>query len=843
MADRYFKDYPDPKKGQSVPRATSAPPVLELSSQNLFAFRADYPPFFSELRPDGYYNNGHYPFEQFPHPFHNPYEEDYHQNNDMVVKRIFNERYASDGSDPDRYGRNVDSQYENEVGGVTCTLLQDFDFLQADDAQSSIYTPPNSLPKKLANMCLEDISVEEVKVPETGHTVKHESFSSTDDLMALGASPHSSSRMIQPHRNQNFVNDHREAFSRLIWEEDPSTQSASSLVHSPIPTKKSGLQQLLNPEQQQHKDLQARNLQAGKPFQKKIQSLPQSPLIQFQAEQKQPYFQQQSHFQHQTIGHPYMPQQTHPQWPQLQPHPLYPVHQMMPPHKQIGTAPMIQQQHEVSILQSHSQPLLQQFSQAQSSSPRDSGTVPENKVEERKQVEQEFHEKPEPVKNSNRKQGKKEEPSSQQTEVEKAQHENGYEGALSSEDAPESHPLSPARGGRTSPSPANGKNKGSQSKTKNQPRAQSGPAANHPGKVTRPQPSATKAPQRSPSTTVEQEPEDSGSSSSRFTTLEQVIGQIYPLCKDQHGCRFLQKKLEENNAQTVDAIFTEVIDHIVELMTDPFGNYLCQKLLEFCNDNQRLIIIERVSKEMVGISQNMHGTRAVQKMIEYLNSAQQIQLVTTALTGSVVLLIQDLNGNHVIQRCLNRLSPQDNQFIYDAVAANCVEVATHRHGCCVLQRCIDHASESQKVQLVKEITVNALTLVQDPYGNYVVQYVLDLPKEKYNHFSASLIKRFSGHLTELSTQKFSSNVIEKCLSVSDLKTRTWMVNEFLEGENLLVMLQDPFANYVIQTCLNVTEPGQHTRLVEAIRPHLALLRNTPYGKRIQKQDPERKGGE
>lgn len=108
-----------------------------------------------------------------------------------------------------------------------------------------------------------------------------------------------------------------------------------------------------------------------------------------------------------------------------------------------------------------------------------------------------------------------------------------------------------------------------------------------------------------------------------------------------------------------------------------------------------------------------------------------------ALSMHVVTLIKDLNGNHVIQKCLNRLIPEDNQvcglasglcfplliryaqFIYNAVAAHCVEVATHRHGCCVLQRCIDHASDSQRIQLVTEITFNALTLVQDPYGNYV----------------------------------------------------------------------------------------------------------------------------
>lgn len=191
---------------------------------------------------------------------------------------------------------------------------------------------------------------------------------------------------------------------------------------------------------------------------------------------------------------------------------------------------------------------------------------------------------------------------------------------------------------------------------------------------------------------------------------------------------------------------------------DRFGNYLCQKLLEFCGDEQRTIIAENVAPELVNISLNMHGTRAVQKMIEFLSTPQKIATVVIALNPSVITLIKDLNGNNVIQKCLNRFASEDNQFIYNAISAHCVEVATHRHGCCVLQRCVDHASVSQKIQLVREITYNALTLVQDPYGNYVVQYVLDLAD---SHFTDDLIRRFIGNVCALSVKKVSSNVMEK----------------------------------------------------------------------------------
>lgn len=235
--------------------------------------------------------------------------------------------------------------------------------------------------------------------------------------------------------------------------------------------------------------------------------------------------------------------------------------------------------------------------------------------------------------------------------------------------------------------------------------------------------------------------------------IEDLQGELLNLCKDQHGCRYLQKKLEEGEAAHRDMIFHETYGHFPELMIDPFGNYLCQKLLEYSTEEQRTAIIESVAGDLVGISLNMHGTRAVQKMVDFLAQPRQHKQIRTlifALSMNVVALIKDLNGNHVIQKCLNKLIPDDNQFIYNAIAANLIEVATHRHGCCVLQRSIDHASPAQRVQLVTEIIFNSLYLVQDPFGNYVIQYILDLNDAR---FSEPLIRTFIGNVCSLSVQK------------------------------------------------------------------------------------------
>ncbi|KAE8449213.1 hypothetical protein EG329_008380 [Mollisiaceae sp. DMI_Dod_QoI] len=339
-------------------------------------------------------------------------------------------------------------------------------------------------------------------------------------------------------------------------------------------------------------------------------------------------------------------------------------------------------------------------------------------------------------------------------------------------------------------------------------------------------------PRDSQARVIQQRRQNDGEAMNRFANmaLEQLGGEIYALCKDQHGCRYLQKKLEDRQPDQVHMIWLETNQHVVELMTDPFGNYLCQKLLEYCNDEERTVLIENASHDLVRIALNQHGTRALQKMIEFISTPGQIQTIIGALRYRVVELIQDLNGNHVIQKCLNKLSSADAQFIFDAVGHHCVDVGTHRHGCCVLQRCIDHASGEQKAWLIRQISNNAYVLVQDPFGNYVVQYILDLNEPV---FTEPLVQMFRGRVGQLSKQKFSSNVIEKCLRCAQEPSKDMLIEEMLQPTELDRLLRDSFANYVIQTALDYANPTMKARLIEAIRPYLPAIRTTPYGRRIQ----------
>lgn len=174
----------------------------------------------------------------------------------------------------------------------------------------------------------------------------------------------------------------------------------------------------------------------------------------------------------------------------------------------------------------------------------------------------------------------------------------------------------------------------------------------------------------------------------------------------------------------------------------------------------------------------------------------------------------------------------NNQFIFEEITKNIVSVATHKHGCCVVQWCIDYATPIQRQKLVIVIVQNSLELSQDAFGNYVVQQIMD---PTHTGVLQKLVSHLQGSITKLAVQKFSSIVIEKCLEYTEAEQQMTIIRELVNRNKLPRLLQDPYANYVIQKALSVTRNENFQEVVSLIRPHLDALSDTPFGKRIKTQ--------
>ncbi|PWZ45489.1 Pumilio 12 [Zea mays] len=318
-----------------------------------------------------------------------------------------------------------------------------------------------------------------------------------------------------------------------------------------------------------------------------------------------------------------------------------------------------------------------------------------------------------------------------------------------------------------------------------------------------------------------------------YSSVDEVVGELYHLAKDQNGCRFLQRIFIEGSREDARKVFDGVIEHIDELMVDPFGNYLIQKIFEKCNDNQKMHILYEITKipgQLIEVACNMHGTRVVQKVIESISTSDEVSMVVSALSHGAITLMMDSNGCHVAERCLLKLSPEGKAFLVNAATKYCVELAKDRQGCCIIQKCIAHASKEQRNRLLYSITTRALELAEDEYGNYVIQFVLGLGVAWATN---EVLDKLEGSYGYLSTQKCSSNVVEKCLREAPERERARIILELIHDPRLLNVLVDKYGNYVIQTALRESEgTAVEAALIRAIKPHAGALRNNMYGKRV-----------
>ena len=75
-------------------------------------------------------------------------------------------------------------------------------------------------------------------------------------------------------------------------------------------------------------------------------------------------------------------------------------------------------------------------------------------------------------------------------------------------------------------------------------------------------------------------------------TYEYLAHNIFPLAKDQAGCRFLQKKLEDEPEVATSFFYPVILPYILPLVKEPFGNYLIQKICYTCTPDQIMQILK-----------------------------------------------------------------------------------------------------------------------------------------------------------------------------------------------------------------------------------------------------------
>ncbi|KAJ7867645.1 armadillo-type protein [Mycena leptocephala] len=225
----------------------------------------------------------------------------------------------------------------------------------------------------------------------------------------------------------------------------------------------------------------------------------------------------------------------------------------------------------------------------------------------------------------------------------------------------------------------------------------------------------------------------------------------------------------------------DIASYVVAFSGDQHGSHFIQTELPNASSEERQTVFDEiVPKNASGLIQDV-----IQKLFEHGTQPQKSMPANTMeanfvrdLEPHILRCVKDFNGNHVIQKGIERVSP-DGLGIVSTFIGNVFEMASHPLGC----------------------------------RNYVIQFILEHGRREDK---ALIVGQLPGHLL------FA------------------LVNADSESRRAPIEIMAPaptphmFVDYVLQRVLGVTEGDQKETLINTVRPQLLSMQrySTAYSKHL-----------
>ncbi len=140
------------------------------------------------------------------------------------------------------------------------------------------------------------------------------------------------------------------------------------------------------------------------------------------------------------------------------------------------------------------------------------------------------------------------------------------------------------------------------------------------------------------------------------------------------------------------------------------------------------------------------------------------------------------------------------------------------NGLCVVKKLVVCTIDQElRERLMAKIADHVIDLVQNPFGNYAISELL-------NNWDLDVCRpifhKIRSRISQLSIQKFSSNVIEKCLEKADEELRKLYIEEICQNEKLSGLIRNSYGNYVVQKALKIATGDDRKNIISSINHHI-----------------------
>jgi len=223
------------------------------------------------------------------------------------------------------------------------------------------------------------------------------------------------------------------------------------------------------------------------------------------------------------------------------------------------------------------------------------------------------------------------------------------------------------------------------------------------------------------------------------------------------------------------------------------------------------------------ISCHNSGTHSIQCMMEIINTKEEEQVIRQAIQNDILTLSYDSNGTHVIQKIIAIVDEKDREYINSVLMDKILKLIFDANGICVIKKLI-HGNEDPNIKkrILSIIEKNCLEIIQNPFGNYIIQHILD---EWGPETCKDVTKVIHTNIISLSMQKFSSNVVEKCMDIIDNNTRYAWIQDLFNFSKISSLLKNKYGNFVLQKAIMVMSENEKKEIKDYLLKKISLISN------------------
>ena len=300
-----------------------------------------------------------------------------------------------------------------------------------------------------------------------------------------------------------------------------------------------------------------------------------------------------------------------------------------------------------------------------------------------------------------------------------------------------------------------------------------------------------------------------------------IKNEIEFLITNQIGCKLLIKYFSTTSIQIIHLLYKQIENKLIFLLQDSYGYEFCVQLFSCLHINDRFNYLNIVTNNIIFLCLNKVSTFSIQFLIEKLNTKTEKLMFLQPIKLNLLKLSLDIYATHVIEKIISTFETEYCYEIFNFIIQNLVYLSNHANGLCLVKKILLLQYKKEFYLIIKNKLIEcANQLIENPYGNYALQIIID----NWLHDDIiEIFKQFFGKCTELSTMKFSSNVIERLIEKSNIFINYFVQETCIERKSIGMLIKNNFGNYVIQTALKNCKGKVKMILVNSIENNLGFL--------------------